>query len=188
MREISRLDLTGEQYTVEQSSVRNKYRAEDAEGNTVLRGNHEMFEANDEFHFTDGDDTEVCTVEASKAIDVAANYHLVDSETGEEVAIFDNDFSILRDTWRVRDATTESVVAEIRSRGTLYTLASKLPPFAQLLPRKFEITDSMDTPAGSIDGQLSLQDRYEISFDESTATPKAPIVACTMVIDAIQGE
>ena len=40
---------------------------------------------------------------------------------------------------------------------------------------------------GSIEGQFSLRDTYEISIDDASDVPKEPVVAAAMVIDAIQG-
>lgn len=59
IRQTSLVDCTDTRYTIEQSSVRNKYEAPDAEGETVLRGDHKMFEWEDGFQFTDAEDRSV---------------------------------------------------------------------------------------------------------------------------------
>lgn len=185
--DIAGIELSDDRYTVEQSFVRNKYRALDAAGNTVLRGKQKLFKLKEEFPFTDADGDEVFTVKASGVVDVAGDYLLTDSRTGEDVVILDNDFSVLRDTWTIRDPDTRSKLAEINSRGALVTLARNVLPFGEWIPHRYEITDPEGGHVGSVCGQLSLRDRYEITIDDASDVPKEPIVAAAMVIDAIQG-
>jgi len=185
--DIAGIELGDDSYTVEQSLIRNKYKAMDAAGNVVLRGKQKMLKMKEEFPFTDGNDTDVFTVKAGGIIDVAGNYVLTDAQTGEDLVILDNDYSIFQDTWKIRDARDESKIAEINSRGALVTLARNLVPFGGWIPHKYEITDLDGNHVGSIDGQFSLKDRYEITIDDASTVPKEPIVAAAMVIDAIQG-
>ena len=184
--DIAAIDLTDDSYTVEQSLVRNKYAAYDADGDTVLRGKQKMFKMKEEFPFTDGDGTEAFTVTAGGIIDVAGNYVLSDAQTGEDLVVLDNDYSIFQDTWKIRDADTEAKLAQIDSRGTLVTLARNLP-LGELIPHKYEITDADGGHVGRIEGQLSVRDRYEITIDDAGSVPKEAVVAAAMVIDAIQG-
>lgn len=184
--DIPGIDLQDDTYTVEQSLIRNKYKALDAHGNVVLRGKQKMFKAKEEFPFTDDDGNDIFTVKAGGIIDVAGNYILSDA-SGNELIILDNDFSLFQDTWTIRDAKTESVIANIDSRGTLITLARNNLPFGSFIPHKYEITDSKGQHVGRIDGQLSFRDRYDITIDDTSSVPKEPIVAAAMVIDAIQG-
>ncbi|GGO00402.1 LURP-one-related/scramblase family protein [Haloarcula pellucida] len=185
--DIQGIALTDDTYTVEQSLVRNKYKAMDAAGNVVLRGKQQMFKLKEKFPFVDADDNEVFEVNAGGIIDVAGNYVLTDSQTGEDVVVLDNDYSILQDTWKVRDAQTEEKLAEINSRGAMVTLARNVLPFGHWIPHKYEITDQNGDHVGNIDGQFSLKDRYEITIDDASSVPKEPIIAAAMVIDAIQG-
>lgn len=185
--DIAGIDLDDDRYTVEQSLVRNKYRALDAAGNTVLRGKQKMFKMKEEFPFTDADGNDVFTVKAGGIIDVAGDYLLSDARTGEELIVLENDFSVLRDTWTIRDARTDGKLAEINSRGALVTLARNTLPFGEWIPHKYEIVDADGNHVGAIDGQFSLRDRYEITVDDASTVPKEPVVAAAMVIDAIQG-
>ncbi|QLH84762.1 LURP-one-related/scramblase family protein [Halosimplex pelagicum] len=185
--DIAGIELGDDSYTVEQSLIRNKYKAMDAAGNVVLRGKQKMLKMKEEFPFTDGNDNEVFTVKAGGIIDVAGNYVLSDAQTGEDLVILDNDYSLLQDTWKIRDARDESKLAEINSRGALVTLARNVVPFGGWIPHKYEITDLDGNHVGSIDGQLSLKDRYEVTIDDASSVPKEPVVAAAMVIDAIQG-
>lgn len=185
--DIVGIDLTDDRYTVEQSLVRNRYGALDAEGNTVLRGKQKLFELKEEFHFVDADGTDVFTVTAGGIVDVAGDYVLVDSRTGADVVVLDNDFSVFRDRWTIRDPDTDAPLAEITSRGALTTLARNVLPFGEWIPHRYEITDADGTHVGAIRGRLSLRDRYEITVDDASSVPREPVVAAAMVIDAIQG-
>ncbi|WP_340098997.1 LURP-one-related/scramblase family protein [Salinibaculum salinum] len=186
-RELSTIDLDGNEYTVEQSLIRNKYAAYDETGDLVLRAKQKMFKMKEEFPFVDPDGNEVFTVKAGGIIDVAGNYAIVDAETGAEIAILDNDYSIFQDTWKIRDSETEAKLAEINSRGALVTMTRNLLPFGEIIPHKYEITDRHGEHIGNIDGQLSLRDRYEITIDDASDVPTDAVVAAAMVIDAIQG-
>ena len=185
--DIAGIELGDDSYTVEQSLIRNKYKAMDAAGNVVLRGKQKMLKMKEEFPFVDGNDEEVFTVKAGGIIDVAGNYVLSDAQTGEDLVILDNDYSLFQDTWKIRDARDESKLAEINSRGALVTLARNVVPFGEWIPHKYEITDLDGNHVGSINGQFSLKDRYEITIDDASTVPKESIVAAAMVIDAIQG-
>ena len=185
--DIKGIDLSDDSYTVEQSLVRNKYKAMDAAGNVVLRGKQKMLKMKEQFPFVDRNGDEVFEVNAGGIIDVAGNYVLTDSKTGEDIVILDNDYSIFQDTWKIRDASTEAKIAEITSQGALVTIARNVVPFGGWIPHKYEITDQDGTHVGNIDGQFSLKDRYEITIDDASTVPKEPIIAAAMVIDAIQG-
>jgi uncharacterized protein YxjI len=184
---FSTIDLHDDQYTVEQSLIRNKYRAEDSSGSLVLRGKQKLFKLKEEFPFVDGNGEEVFRVKAGGVIDVAGNYLVTDAGTGEPVVVLDNDFSILQDTWRIRDTETERVIARIDSRGAAVTLARALVPVVgPLIPHKYEITDADGRHVGRIDGELSVRDRYQIVVDDASTVPREAVVAAAMVIDAIQ--
>ncbi|MEF8826374.1 MAG: hypothetical protein V5A34_00450 [Halapricum sp.] len=185
--DIQGVDLSGDRYTVIQSLIRNKYRAEDAEGNVVLRGKQKMLKMKEEFPFVDAEGNEVFTVKAGGIVDVAGNYVLTDAQTGEDLVILDNDYSILQDTWKIRDARDERKLAEINSRGAMVTLARNVVPFGGWIPHKYEISDVDGNHVGNISGQFSLKDTYDIVIDDASDVPKEPIIAAAMVIDAIQG-
>jgi uncharacterized protein YxjI len=185
---IESVDLTDDSYVVEQSLIRNKYKALDSTGEIVIRGEQKMLKMKEEFPFVDPQGNNVFTVKAGGILDVAGNYAIIDSATDETVAILDNDYSILQDTWKIRDGETESLIAKIESRGAAVTIARNAIPFVgPLIPHKYEITDGNGDHVGNIDGQLSFKDRYEISIDDSSGVPKETVIAAAMVIDALQG-
>ncbi len=185
--DITRLALTDDSYVVEQGFVRNKYAAYDSRGDTVLRGKQSLFKLKEQFPFVGPDDEPVFTVTAGGIVDVAGNYVLTDAATDEEIVVLDNDFSMLQDTWRIRDAGSGELLARIDSRGAVVTVARNLLPFGELIPHRYEITDADGDHVGRIDGQLSVRDRYEVVIDDASTVPREPIVAAAMVIDAIQG-
>lgn len=83
--DISGIELADDTYTVIQGVFRNKYKAVDAAGQTVLRGKQELFKLKETFPFVDGDGTTVFTVTASSVIDIAGDYVLSDAATDEPV-------------------------------------------------------------------------------------------------------
>jgi uncharacterized protein YxjI len=185
--DIQGIDLSDDRYVVEQSLIRNKYRAMDSDGNVVLRGKQKLFKLKERFPFVDADGEDVFEVKAGGIIDVAGNYVLTDSRTDEDVVVLDNDLSIFRDTWTIRDAGDESKIAEINSRGALITLARNVVPFGEWIPHRYEISDRDGDHVGTIAGKFSLKDRYEIVIDDASDVRKEPVIAAAMVIDAIQG-
>jgi uncharacterized protein YxjI len=191
--ELSAIDLSGSQYTVEQTgrdkNFRPEYEARDAAGDTIFRTTYQMYEGKDEFPFVDADGTEIGLVKAIDTWDIAGDYLLTDSHTDEELIILDNDLSLLQDTWRLRDVDDRSLLAEINSRGALITIARKLLPAGQGIAHKYDITDSEGNPVGSIEGEFALFDfdQYEITLTDTSSVPTEPVVIAAIVIDAIQG-
>lgn len=189
--EITALGLSGTQYTVEQTGTdenfRPEYEARDVTGDTIFRCTHQMYEENDTFSFIETDGTELFTVEASGSWDIAGDYLLTDSQTGEGLVVLDNDFSLFQDTWRIRDAEDESVLAEINSRGALFTVGRKILPVGQWIGHNFEIIDTEGNSVGSIESGFAVFDQYKITINDPSSVPIDPIVAGTVVVDAIQG-
>jgi len=188
--EVTTLGLSGTQYTVEQTGTdknfRPEYEARDVTGDTIFRCTHQMYEETDTFPFVDTDGTELFTVEAGGTWDIAGDYLLTDSQTGEELVVLDNDFSLFEDTWRIRDAEDESLIAEINSRGALFTVGRKLLPVGQWIGHTFEITDAEGNAVGTIESDFAVFDQYEITISDSSSVPIDPIVAGAVVVDAIQ--
>jgi uncharacterized protein YxjI len=191
--ELSAIDLSGSQYTVEQTgrdkNFRPEYEARDVAGDTIFRTTYQMYEGKDEFPFVDADGTEIGLVKAIDTWDIAGDYLLTDSHTDEELIILDNDLSLLQDTWRLRDVDDRSLLAEINSRGALITIARKLLPAGQGIAHKYDITDSEGNPVGSIEGEFALFDfdQYEITLTDTSSVPTEPVVIAAIIIDAIQG-
>jgi uncharacterized protein YxjI len=120
-------------------------------------------------------------------LDIAGDYLLTDSQTGEDIVVLDNNFSLLQDTWRIRDAEDGSLIAKITSRGGLITVGRKVLPVGQFIGHKFEITDAEGDAVGTIESDYAIRDQYEITITDASSVPPGPIVVGTIVIDAIQG-
>lgn len=188
---LTALDLSGTQYTVEQTgrdkNFRPEYEARDVTGETLFHGTYKMYEEKDEFPFVDAEGNEIFTVKASDTWDIAGDYLLTDSHTGEDIVILDNDFSLVQDTWRIRDADDQSLLAEINSRGALVTLGREILPFGQWIAHEYEITDAEGDTVGAIEGEFAIFDQYKIDLTDTSSVPTEPIVIGAIVIDAIQG-
>jgi uncharacterized protein YxjI len=186
--DIKALDFTDDHYTVEQNLVRNKYRAMDADDNVILQGKQKTFKLKEEFPFVDGDGKDAFTVKAQQIRDYEGEYVLTDARTGEDVVVLEHEYSLLEQvtgaTWRIRDATTDDLLAEITSRKLVGLFRTGL--LGNLIPHKYEITAPDGTHVGTIAGQLSMKDRYDIEIADTGSVPKEPVVATAMVIDAIE--
>ena len=185
--DIAGVDLHDDRYTVEQSLVRNKYKATDSSGNVVLRGKQETFKLKEEFPFEDGDGNDVFSVQAGGVIDVAGDYTIVDAQTGEEVVVLDNRWAWTTDHWKLRDPDTEAVIAEIRTKNRIVEVLRNVHGIFHFVPHKYEITAPDGAHVGDIDGAFSMKDRYEITIDGASEVPREAVLAAAMVIDAIEG-
>mgnify|MGYP006276997857 CR=1 FL=1 len=183
------LDLSDDHYTVEQNLARNIYRALDDDGNTVLKAKQKAFKMKEEFPFTDGDGTELFTVKAQQIRDYEGRYVLTETQSDEAVVVLDHEYSLLEQatgvTWKVRDADTDAVLAEITSRKVVGLFRTGL--LGNLIPHKYTITDADGTHVGTIAGHLSMKDRYDVEIADTESVPREAVVAAAMVIDAIEG-
>jgi uncharacterized protein YxjI len=187
--EITGLGLSGTEYTIEQTgqdkNFRPEYEARDVTGDTIFRCTYNTYEG--ETPFVDDDDNELLTVAPSGTLDIAGDYLLTDSHTGDDLVVLDNDFSFLQDTWRIHDAQDRSLIAKVTSDGGLVTAARKLLPVGQFIGHNFEIADADGNSVGTIESDFAIRDQYEIKISDSSSVPIDPIVVGTVVIDAIQG-
>jgi len=187
--DIEGLDLSGDHYTVEQNLVRNQYKALDERGNTVLEGKQKTFKLKEEFPFVDENGEEAFTVKAQQIRDYEGQYVLADARTGEDVVVLDHEYSLIEQitgaTWTIRDPETDAELAEITARKFVGLFRTGL--LGNLIPHHYEITDANGEHVGSISGQLSMKDRYDVEIDDASSVPREPVVAAAMVIDAIEG-
>lgn len=117
-----------------------------------------LYQGKDEFPFVDTGGNGIATVKAKRTWDVAGDYLLTDSQTGEDLVVLDNDFSLGRDSWRIRDADDGSLLAEIDSRGALLILDRKLLPFGQWIAHEYGIADPEGDPVGTIASGFAIFD------------------------------
>lgn len=188
--EIPSLGLSGSQYTVEQTGTdenfRPEYEARDVTGEAIFRCTYQMYEGKDRFPFVDANGNELFTVTASGTWDIAGDYLLTDSQTGDDVVVLDNDLSLLQDTWRLRDPEDGTLVAELSSRGGLVGVGRKLLPVGQFIGHRFEITDADGDSVGTVGSDFAVYDEYEVTISDSSSVPVDPILAAAVVIDGIQ--
>ncbi|SFS54294.1 hypothetical protein [Halostagnicola kamekurae] len=187
--DIGGLDLSDDHYTVEQNLVRNKYRAFDDDGNTVLKGKQKTFALKDEFPFVNADGMEVFTVKAQQIRDYEGEYVLTDAQSGDDIVVLKHEYSILEQitgaTWKICDVDIDTKLAEITSRKFVGLFRTGL--LGNLIPHHYEITDATGDHVGTISGQLSMKDRYDVDIDDASSVPREPVVVAAMVIDAIEG-
>lgn len=189
--EIPSLNLSSTQYIIEQTgkdkNSRPEYEARNITGDTIFQCTYNMYEEEDEFAFIDDDENRIFTVRAIDTWDIAGDYLLTDNHTEEEIVILDNDFSLLQDTWRIRDVEDQSLLAEINSRGAPVTVGRKILPFGQWIGHQYEIADTEGDSIGTIESDFAVFDQYEITIRDNSSIPSGPIVAGTVVMDGIQG-
>jgi uncharacterized protein YxjI len=186
--DISTVDLDDDRYEVKQSAVRNKYTVRDGAGEVVLRGKQKLFKMKEEFPFVTGDGEDAFTVKAGGIMDVAGNYAITDSGTGEEVVVLDEDFSLFVENWTIRDPDTGAALATIRSKSKPLAALRHLVSVANLIPNKYEIFDADGDHVGDIEGQFSLRDTYTVSIDDASTVPKEAVVAAACILDALENK
>ena len=183
---LNRIDFNDNKYTVKQKAVRNAYKVYNSAGEEILKTKQKLFKMKEEFPFSDPEGNEVFTVKAQNIMDIAGDYAITDSETGEKVAVLKKDFTILIHSWRIHDANGMEI-ATIRSRGKLIGLLRSLSELFDILPHKYTITDSETRQIGEIKQSFTLlRDRYEIELDEEVENKEA-ILAAAITIDALEG-
>jgi len=186
--DISTVDLDDDRYEVKQSAIRNKYTVRDSAGNVVLSGKQKMFKLKEEFPFVTGDGDDAFTVKAGGIMDVAGNYAIIDADTGEEVVVLDEDYSLFVENWTVRDPETGEGLATIRSKNKLLSALRHLVGAANLFPNKYEIFDADGGHVGDIEGKFSLRDAYTVTVDDASDVPKEAVIAAACVLDALENE
>jgi uncharacterized protein YxjI len=158
--DISTVNLNDDRYEVKQSMIRNKYVVRDSAGNVVLRGKQKMFKLKEEFPFVTGDDADAFSVKAGGIMDIAGNYTITDSGTGEDVVVLDEDYSLFVENWTIRDPDTGEALATIKSKNKLLSALRHLFSAATLVPNKYEIFDADGDHVGDIEGKFSMRDAY----------------------------
>jgi uncharacterized protein YxjI len=184
---IAGIDLTDDTYHVAQSLIRNKFKVTDTDGNLVLRAKQKLFKMKEEFPFVDADGTEVFTVKAEGILDVAGDYTIVEAGTDDPIAVLGKNFTLLKHEWTVKDPETNEVWAEIESRSAVVELLRGLLEIFSLLPHKYTIETPAGGHVGSIEGKLSIRDRYDIHIDDPGDVPREALVAAAIAVDALEG-
>jgi uncharacterized protein YxjI len=124
-------------------------------------------------------------VKAEKVLDIAGDYALIDSESGEKFAVLKKNFTLLTHSWEIQ-STDKKTLATVTSRGKVFGLLRSLHELMELLPHKYTIEDADGAQIGSIEERFSLRDRYDITVDKGVEGREA-IIAAVAVIDALEG-
>ncbi|WP_266075099.1 LURP-one-related/scramblase family protein [Haladaptatus caseinilyticus] len=185
-RDIGGIVLDEDEYTVEQSYFRNKYKVYDTAGNLVLKSKQKMFKMKEEFPFFDSNGNTVFRVKAKNILDVAGDYVLTEDGSDEPVLVLTKNFTFFHHRWSIkRPDGTE--VAEVASRSAFVEALRSISNIFSLLPHKYSITTPDGESVGEIAGQFSLRDRYDIRIHDAGSVPKTPLVVGAVAIDALEG-
>ena len=183
---LSRIDFPDNRYTVKQKAVRNAYKVFNSSDEEVLRTKQKLFKMKEEFPFLDPEGNEVFTVKAEQVMDIAGDYAITDSETGEKIAVLKKNFSLLIHSWEVQNKDGEEI-ATIESRGKLIGFLRGLNELFDMLPHKYTIEDAEDNQIGTIKQSFTLiRDRYEIELNKEVEDKEA-LLAAAITIDALEG-
>jgi uncharacterized protein YxjI len=186
--DISTVNLDDDRYEVKQSMIRNKYVVRDSAGDVVLRGKQKMFKLKEEFPFVTGDDADAFSVKAGGIMDIAGNYTITDSGTGEDVVVLDEDYSLFVENWTIRDPDTGEALATIKSKNKLLSALRHLFSAANLVPNKYEIFDADGGHVGDIEGKFSMRDAYTVTIDDASDVPKEAVIAAACILDALENK
>lgn len=119
-------------------------------------------------------------------MDIAGDYAITDSETGEKIAVLKKDFDFLIQTWWIQD-TEGNDLAKIQSRGKALGILRALFDVVQFIPHKYTIENDEGKQVGTINGKFGIRDRYIIELDQDTENREA-IMAAAVTIDALEGD
>jgi uncharacterized protein YxjI len=183
---LSRIDFSDNSYTVKQRAVRNAYKVYNSTDEEVLQTKQKLFKMKEEFPFKDPEGNDVFSVKAENIMDIAGDYVITDSETGEKIAVLKKNFSVFVHSWEIEDGEGQSI-ASIESRGKIFGVVRTLSDIADLLPHKYSIRSPHGNEIGEIKQSFTLiKDRYEIELNEGIEN-KEVILAAAITIDALEG-
>lgn len=185
LKRLADLGLEGDLYRVEQAFLRNRYVVRDDGGREVLRAKQKLLKAREEFPFTRPDGSEVFTVKASKILDVAGDYTLLEPTTEAPLLVLEKEFTFFHHSWRIRHPGTDEELARVASHSKVLDALRSLSSLAGLVPYKYEITSPDGRHLGLIQEKLSLRDKYDVRIDDDGDLPRSGLVAAAIVVDAL---
>lgn len=180
------VDLTGDDYVIKQSLIRNKYTIYDGDGTPLLKAKQKLLKMKEEFPFTRPDGEEVFTVKAQGIIDIAGDYAVTTAD-GEPVAVLEKKFTMFKHVWKVRAPGDERLLATIESGSAFVEFLRGVSSLFNLIPHEYTIEGPDGARLGSIEGRLSLRDAYDVHVGDSGDAPKEALVAAAIAIDALEG-
>jgi uncharacterized protein YxjI len=180
---IGAVDLTGETYTVKGSLVRDHYRVYDEDGELLLEADRREFRANRAFRFRDSDGEEAFSVQEGNIED---DFFVVPPEGDRPLVILERDSSLLGQEWNVRHGTTERLLATFEASGPMREFLRYYVPMMGVLPHTYVIEDADGNRIGTLSGQFTLSDSYELDVDTADGTDRESLVAAALSIDALE--
>lgn len=184
---VAGVDLTGDDYVIRQSLVRNKYAVYDGDGELLLRTKQKLFKVKEEFPFLNADDEPVFEVKAQNVFDIAGDYTITAAGSDEPIAVLQKNFTFFKHVWKIRDPETESLLATVESRSTLVEVLRNFSTIFSLIPHKYSITGPDGRELGSLEGRFKIRDVYDLHVEDTGDAPKEAIVAAAVAIDALEG-
>lgn len=181
---IGGVDLTGETYRVKQSLVRDRYQVYDGDGQLLLQANRHEFPAQQEFVFVDTDGNEAFSVQKGNIED---DFFLVPAGDDRPLVILERNSTLLGQDWNVRHGTNERLLATIESRGPVVEFFRYYVPMMGVLPHTYAIKDGDGEQIGTLSGQFTLSDSYELDVETPDGTDRESLVAAAITVDALDG-
>ena len=182
---IGGIDLSGDRYVIKQSYIRSKYRVEDGDGNTVLKGKKKRFKIKEEFPFTSPDGDVVFRIKAKNVFDVAGDYTLVDEESGDAFAVIEKEWTMFKHVYHIRSPDGQRW-ATIESESAMVMAAKELIGVLGLLPHSYSISTPSGERIGTIKEEFTLRDVYTVELGDSGDAPREAILAAAIAIDALE--
>ena len=179
---IGGVDLTAERYTVKQSLVRDRYRVYDDEGGLLLEADRRELRAQQEFHFRDTDGDVVFSVREGNIDD---DFFIVPHEGDSPMVILERDSALLSQEWNVRHGSNERLLATIEARGPMLEFFWYYVPMMGVLPHSYTIEDADGSKLGTLSGQFTLHDSYELDVETAEDANRESLVAAALTIDAL---
>jgi uncharacterized protein YxjI len=187
--------FAGDRYTVDQllRPVANLYRIS-ADGTPVAFVRQKRLALKEDIRFFGDEDEqrELFRIKARAIIEVGGRYDVTTPE-GERIGVLEKVFrrSLVRSTWRVRDAAEQEVAfVEERSMATaILRRVVDLVPYGELVPIVFHFTIRMDgRQVGELTRRWGLRDRYDLDLtgDTERRLDRRLAVALAIALDALQ--
>ncbi len=178
---ISGVDLSKRTYKVEQSLVRNHYQVYDGNGELLLRADR-AFRPHRTVPFVNTDGNEVFSVEANTVDD---DFRIVPAGSERPLAILERDTALLRPAWNVRHGSSERLLASIESREPVVEFFRYYVPLMGVLPHTYVIEDADGREIGTLSGQLTLSETYELDIETTEHIDQKRVVAAALSVDAL---
>lgn len=178
---IGGVDLSKETYRVEQSLVRDHYEVYDGDGELLLRADRE-FQPHRTVPFVDTDGREVFSIEPGNVDD---DFFIVPADSDSPLVILERDAALLQRAWNVRHGNNERLVASIESQEPVIEFFRYYVPLMGVLPHTYTIEDADGREIGTLSGQLTLSDTYELAVETPDTIDRETLVAAAISVDAL---